>query len=197
MSFQQCEECRLALVRAVFDPVAGDVDRWACQLDETFSEQTREVSCPFFVGWTAELPPPARSCKKSQGKIDGCSTSSGSCGDCGSSGGCGSGGCGMGDPAEALEFKWDPEEESVEAAPEAEPHDHAHDDHDHDDHAHDDHAHDDHAADDHPHDDHDHAEPPPAPAEPRPAASCGSLKWLERMRLGRDEDAPIPEPLED
>ena len=152
MSVQQCEECRLALVRAEFDAAAGVSDLWGCQLEDALAEQTREMSCPFYVGWTTDLPPPTRSCKTSQGRIDGCSTTS-SCGDCGSSGGCGSGGCGLGDPAEALDFKWDPEAEE--------------------------------------------GEEPPASAAAPSAKSCSAQEFLERLKLGRDEDFPLPVPLED
>jgi hypothetical protein len=199
----QCEECRLALVRVVFDPDRGEIDGWACQLDETFSDRTREVECPFHVSWLHELPPPARSCKKSKGQIDGCSTSGGSCGSCGS-GGCGSGGCGMGDPAEALDTKWDPEEVAPEPAdlaagqvaehvPEGPGHPdeplHGHGQ------GHDDQGHDDH---------HDHGPEPVAPDGGTPiegkdscATACGALRALDRMGLGRDEDAPTPVPLDE
>lgn len=249
MSVQQCEECRLALVRTVFDPVAGESDSWACQLDDTFSVQTRDVECPFYVDWSHQLPPPARSCKKSAGEIDGCSTTKSSgCGSCSTSGGCGSGGCGVGDPADALDAKWDPEEayvadEVAEAALQAQSTYFRLAAHDHDEHG----------------EDHDHGReqvgegptegdtrhrPGPEVMEPRPisptpeaprvepapgvagdpsipdghapdapddgypteparqtasatAAACGAMKALERMGLGRDEDAPVPIPLED
>lgn len=240
MSVQQCEECRLALVRVVFDPSRGESDAWGCQLDETFSDQTRDAICPFFVGWAQALPPPARSCKKSAGKINGCSTESKSCGgSCSTSGGCGSGGCGLGDPADALDVKWDPEaeHEAVAADEIAAAAMHAHADHDHDH--------------DHPHgpeqtgegpregdvrhlpsppkkehhvdpEPHEPAREAPAPGvagdpsipeghAPEPAddgyptaetksacaTACGALKALDRMGLGRDEDAPVPLPLED
>jgi hypothetical protein len=185
MSLEQCETCRLSLVTVEYDAAGGEVGGYACQID--LSEHFNAAHCPYHVSWDTTLPPPARSCKKSAGKgINGCST-----------GGCGTGGCGSCstesedeekfdpeaemDPPEAMLLPWDEIRQAVRSGLYErmdDPRGKHEDDHvdEHEGHE----EHEEHA---------EHAD--------SGCGSCGALKALDKWDLGRDANAPVPQPFAD
>lgn len=101
MSLAQCRRCRLSLEASIFGP-AGELEEEAyrCEIDENFPAQYREGTCAYYIAWDMLVPPPSRSCKKSEaGTGCGIGGSGKSCGTCGTS--AGGGGCGESDDAVA------------------------------------------------------------------------------------------------